>query len=298
MRHFLLLLPPLALLTHCLAAQTAPRPDTVRVVPLAAVQVRPPQRLTLRAPGEAKGMFSRFSTVSMTPTCQVAVWHPAPDSGRRYLVRAVRVRLGSRMPEKATQLTQARRQFAEGGLALRLVPATAAGAPTDTNLLASSLVLTPALSGQPDGWVRFDVAGQRVQLPPGGVFVVAEGLPNPGEQFVRVRMLRHPPDSQYPLEDYVPSKGAKPAEIFSYVEVQAPDQPATRLVLTSEYPAIGQRQVAAPAECHSWLKALLVPGKPRGWYLLAARTAQLQLTNPSLQLHDYNYDLELEVEEQ
>lgn len=296
MRHSLLFLPPLALLTHCLAAQTAPRPDAVRVVPLIAVQVRPPQRLTLRAPGEAKGMFSRFSTVSMPPSRQVAVWHPTPDSGRRYLVRAVRVRLGSRMPEKAMQLTQARRQFAEGSLALRLAPATPAGAPAEINLLASSLLLTPALSGQQqDGWVRFDVVGQGVELPPRGVFVVAEGLPNPGEEFVRTRILLHPPDGQHPLEDYTPVKGAKPVEIFSYTEVQAPDQPATRLVLASEYPAIGQRQVAAPAECRSWQQAVLVPGKPRSWYSMAARTAQLQQAAPSL--HNYNYDLELEVEE-
>jgi hypothetical protein len=298
MRLSLFFLSALALRALGLAAQTAPLPAPVQVVPLAAVQVRPPQRLTLRAPGEAQGLFSRFSTVSMTPGRRVAVWHPAPDSGRRYLVRAVRVRLGSRLPEHAAQLAQARRQFAEGGLALRMAPATAAGAPADTNLLASPLQLTPALSAQQqNGWVRFDVAGQRVLLPARGAFVVVEGLPSPGEQVGRTRLLLHPPDGKHPPEDYTYAKGAKPTEVFSYTEMQVPGSQAIRLVRNSDYPAIGQRQVAEPAEGRTWQQNPSPAGQPRTWYRLAARTAQLRLAASAPKLHDYNYDLELEVEE-
>ena len=52
-----------------------------------------------RALGEAKGLHDAISH-SLTPTNRIAVWHPNPDSGHTYRIRAVRVRLGAREPEK------------------------------------------------------------------------------------------------------------------------------------------------------------------------------------------------------
>lgn len=286
----------LLLLASAARAQTRPT-DSLRVVPLAAVQVRPPQVFTLRPPGESKGLFSNFMALEMTPTRQVAVWHPAPDAGRRYLVRAVRVQLGSRLPENPGQVVQARRRFAEGYLALRLAGATAAGVPADTNLLAAPLLLTPAVSARSQrGWVSFDVAAQQVQMPPAGVFVVAEGFANPGERFVRSRQLLHPADGRHPPEDYVHKPGEKLTEIFLYEEVQAAGSAATRLVLRSNYPALAQLRVAAPADNHSWLHGYQ-PGRPHGWFKLAVHYALLRQSSPALKLTDYNYDLELEIEE-
>ncbi|MGI4875153.1 MAG: hypothetical protein ACRYFX_28695 [Janthinobacterium lividum] len=278
-------------------AQTRPTAP-IRTVPLQDVQVRPPQRLTLRTPGEAKGLFSNFMAQDMTPTHRVAVWHPAPDSSRRYLVRTVRVRLGSRAPENPIELTQARRQFAEGYLALWLAPATATGAPADTNLLPAPLLLTPEVSARnKHGWVSFDVAAQQVKLPLGGAFVVAEGFANPSEHFVRSRLLLHPIDGKHPPEDYVYKKGGKSVSFYSYQEVRTDGSPSTRLVPNNAYPALLQLRVAPPAESRLWVCGLHLPDKRREWFALSAQYALFRQANPTLEFRDYNYDLELEVEE-
>ena len=217
-----------------------------------------------RALGEAKGLHDAISH-SLTPTNRIAVWHPNPDSGHTYRIRAVRVRLGAREPEKLMDLARHRRQFTEGRLSLHLSPATASGQPAETNLLPTVLLLTPKESEQnQDGWVRFDVAAQRLTLPANGVFVVAEGLTtSPEEQFIRHRTLIRPADGKTPLEDLNAQNrksNGKGTTVFLYEEVQTAGGGPGRLVRTDQFPAIAHRTTDNPAQCQSWLWWLERPG--------------------------------------
>ena len=276
---------------------TAPVP--IASVALDDVEVRAqPRQLTLRAPGVAKGLSDAVSS-SLGPGQQVAVWHPAPDSGHAYRIRAVRVRLGARFPLNMVDLVHARRNFLAGRLAVRLSAATATGQPGEANLLAAPLLLTPAQSeGQEQGWVRFDVHEQRLLMPTAGLFVVAQGLTTaPEEQFIRHRFLVRPADGKTPPEDLGPAnrkpKG-KGTAVFLYEEIQPTGTTATQLVPSANFPAIAHRSVATPAECRSWQ---WVGGLRNGWQFLGTMHAEMRQHASARQMLDYNYDLELEVEE-
>ena len=278
-------------------AQAVPAP--IAPVALGEVFVRvQPRLLTLRAPGEAKGLHDVVSN-SLGPGEQVAVWHPNPDSAHLYRIQAVRVRLGSRFPESLAGFVSHRRNFREGRLALRLSAATATGQPAVANLLAAPLLLAPAQSEELDhGWVRFDVSEQRVVLPAKGLFVVAEGLTaSPADTFIRRRTLVHPADAKKPPEDYKPAfrngKGTS-TRTYMYEEIQTAGEQGSRLVPSSYFPAVAHRTVAAPAECRSWQ---VLRGPMSGWKSLGAFYAEIRQRNPGLDLTDYNYDLELEVVE-
>ena len=271
-------------------------------VALTEVAVRAtPRQMTLRAPGEAKGLHDALA-MSLTPTSRLAVWHPNPDSARTYRIRAVRVRLGSRMPENMTDLARQRRRFLAGRLALRLSPATAAGAPTDRNLLATPLLLTPEESARhAHGWVRFDVADQRLTVPAGGLFVVAEGLTSgDDEQFVNHRSLVRPADGKTPLEDLSPTNrraNGKGTTVFLYEEIQPAGGGASRLISSHHFPAVAHRTVSTPGECRTWRWSKW-DGRQHSWKSVAAQHAEIRQRSPTLtNLTDSNYDLELEVEE-
>lgn len=280
-------------------AANAPALPAPPKVALDEVAIRAqPRPLTLRAPGEAQGLNDAIAW-SLTPTERLAVWYALPDSGHAYRVRAVRVRLGSRMPTSMVDLARHRRNFTEGRLALRLSPATPAGTPAETNLLAAPLLLTAeAPEQQRDGWVRFDVADQRLVLPVQGVFVIAEGLTQPDEQFVRSRVLIRPVDGRTPPED-VTRQNRRPAgkstPIFQYEEVQPAGGGASRLVLSNAFPAVAHRSVRTAAECQSWQWRT---GPRGGWKALALQNAEFrQYGGKAASIVDYNYDLVLEVEE-
>ena len=270
------------------------RLDTVAI----AAHARP---LTLRAPGTARGLHDAFA-YSITPTRQIAVWHPNPDSTHTYRIRAVRVRLGSRLPDSPADLLRARRIFGEGRLALRLSPATVGGSPAEANLLPAPLVLTPAGAGQHDhGWVRFDVSAHHLVLPATGVFVIATGLPtNEGDQFVRTRTLVRPLDGRHPPEDLtranMRAKG-KGTEVFQYEEVQPAGGGPTCLLPTNSFPAVAQRSTDAGEAAQSWRWHRFNKDSSR-WFSSVEDNALLQKINPTkVPIYQYNYDLELEVEE-
>lgn len=278
---------------------TAASPPPLAPVALDTVVVRAqPKRLTLRAPGEAKGLRDAVSS-SLGPGQQLAVWHPAPDSSHTYRIRAVRVRLGSRNPQNVADLARHRRNFRDGRLVVRLSAATATGQPADANLLAAPLLLTPPQSEDAEqGWVRFEVSDQRLILPAQGLFVVAQGLTTaPEEQFIRHRMLVHPADGNTPPQDLGPATrnaNGKGTEVFLYEEVQRAGAKETQLIPSANFPAIAHRSVATAAECRSWQ---WLGGLHSGWKFLGTLNAGLRQRAPSLKVTDYNYDLELEVEE-
>lgn len=276
---------------------TRPTPAPIAPVALGEVFVRAqPKLLTLRAPGEAKGLADAVSS-SLGPGQQLAVWHPTPDSSRVYRIRAVRARLGSRFPKNVADLARRRRNFLDGRLALRLSVATATGQPAEANLLVAPLLLTTTLSkGLEQGWVRFEVSEQRLMLPAPGLFVVAQGLTSaPDEQFIRHRTLVRPAGGKTPPEDRGPANSkAKGTEVFLYEEIRLAGGKETRLVPSANFPAIAQRSVATPADCRSWR---WFGGLNSGWKFLGTMNAGFRQRTPSLKLNDYNYDLELEVEE-
>lgn len=270
------------------------RLDTVAI----AAHARP---LTLHAPGMARGLHDAFAR-SIAPGHQIAVWHPNPDSTHTYRIRAVRVRLGSRLPDGPADLLRARRTFGEGRLALRLSPATTAGSPAETNLLPVPLVLTPAGAEQHDhGWVRFDVSARHLTLPATGVFVVAAGLPtNEGDQFVRTRILVRPLDGQHPPEDLTRANmhtSGKGSEIFQYEEIQPAGGGATRLLPTNEFPAVAQRSLGAGVAPQSWYWGRSGKDSSRWFSHIEGNALFQKFKTTKMPIYQYNYDLELEVEE-
>ncbi len=277
----------------------APELPTMPTVALSEVAVRAtPRQLTLRAPGEAKGLHDALAH-SLAPGDRRAVWHPHPDSAHAYRIRAVRVRLGSRLPATMSEFMQRRRRFPEGRLELRLSPATATGAPAETNLLAAPIVITPeASNGHEQGWLRFEVAEQRLLLPAGGLFVVATGLTtNPNERLVRHRMLtKQVKDNKPPRDlDHGTIKPGSSARVYSYEEIQPAGGSSARLVPSGNFPAIAHRGVESAAECRSWQWFKGRSGSE--WKSLRALNEEWQRFNSGHGLRDYNYDLELEVEE-
>ena len=278
-------------------------PSPITAVALANVEVRAHGRpLVLRAPGTARGLHDAYAS-SITPGRQVAVWHPTPDSGRTYRIRAVRVRLGARLPDGPTDLLGARRVFDEGCLGLRLSPATPTGEPAETNLLPALLLLTPAAAARhAHGWVRFDVQEQRLVLPATGVFVVAQGLPTPnGDQYVRSRTLVREPNGRTPPED-LSSHNRRPngkgTSVFLYEEVQPAGGGAPRLVPTHAFPAVAIRSLAPADEARSWQWYRFSRDKAGQWTTIQQTNTRIKTTLPTAPpVRDYNYDLELEVEE-
>lgn len=282
-------------------APVSPAPRPIPTVALGEVAVRvQPRRLTLRAPGQAQGLQDAFAQ-SLTPTRRVAVWLPTPDSARSYRIRAVRVRLGAGLPDNLTDFIRRQRRFHEGRLALHLSSATASGAPADADLLSAPLLLTPAASARHErGWLRFDVAEQHLIIPAAGVFIVAEGLTtSPDEQFVKHRSLLRRPDGRQPLEDYDSKKttsNGKGTQVFLYEEIQPAGGGPTRLVPSDEFPALAHRTVGTAADCRSW-RWQQGPSRS-GWIAMGAETAVLRQRSAAFAgLKDFNYNLELEVEE-
>ncbi|RSK32504.1 hypothetical protein [Hymenobacter metallilatus] len=275
-------------------------PDTPRTrqhLPEVTVRAQPRTR-TLRAPGETKGLHTAFGR-ELTPGRAVAVWHGPPDTTRVYVVRAVRLQLGSRMPEAVHDLPKHRRNLPEGRLHLWLSPGTMTTGPVASqNLLPQKLLLTAETATQEKGWIRFEVADQRLVLPTRGLFVVAEGLPTTDtETFVRQRVLTAPYDGHTPPQDldFRKIKPGQSARSYRYVEMLRSDGSA-RLVPSSSFPALAYRLVATAAECHSWL---LVDhrGQPASWQSVPQDLAPMRRALPNESVSDYNYELVLEVEE-
>ncbi|MBG8552527.1 hypothetical protein I5L79_03165 [Hymenobacter sp. BT594] len=265
------------------------------------MRIHPKARL-LSAPGETRGLYTSFGH-ELLPTSRVAVWHGPPDSTRTYLVRAVRVRLGSRMPEKASGLFETRRNFQEGRVHLWLSPGTRAQAPEAAqNLLAQKLLLTPDNAGEKKGWLRFDVAAQRVVVPAQGLFIIAEGLTTqPQETYVRRRILVRPLDGQTPPEDldlhHPKLKKGESVRTYSYVEVSQPSG-SQRLAATGLFPTLAFRMVEGSGQCQSWVWRPLVVNQPARWMPVTEVQAGLRKREPKATYAlDYNFDLELEVEE-
>ncbi|QIX62332.1 hypothetical protein HER32_14550 [Hymenobacter sp. BT18] len=265
------------------------------------MRVHPKARL-LSAPGETRGLYTSFGH-KLLPTSRVAVWHGPPDTAHTYLVRAVRVRLGSRMPEKASGMFAARRNFQEGRVALWLSPGARAQAPTDAqSLLAQKLLLTPDNAGEKKGWLRFDVADQRVVVPAQGLFIVAEGLTtHPKETYVRRHWLSHPLNSksvpqELDLQNPKLRKG-EGARVYFYAEV-ASSAGASRLVAESLFPTLAYRMVENPGQCQSWVWRAPTLKQPARWMpVTETQTALRQREPKATYALDYNFDLELEVEE-
>ncbi|TYZ06885.1 hypothetical protein FY528_16560 [Hymenobacter lutimineralis] len=271
------------------------------ILPEVAVQVHPRARL-LRPPGESRGLYTSFGH-KLLPTSRVAVWHGPPDSTRTYRVRAVRVRLGARTPEKASGLFEARRNFQEGRVALWLSPGTRTLAPDATrNLLAQKLLLTPDNAGEKKGWLRFDVADQRVVVPAQGLFIVAEGLTtHPQETYVRRRMLVQPLDGKTPPQDLnlqnPKLKKGDGVRVYSYAEVAPPSGPP-RLAAESLFPTLAYRMVEEPGQCQSWVWRAPTGKQPARWMSVTeVQTALRQREPKATYALDFNFDLELEVEE-
>ncbi|WP_460503243.1 hypothetical protein, partial [Hymenobacter agri] len=180
---------------------------------------------------------------------------------------------------------------------------TPAGEPADTNLLPAALLLTPALAAQhAHGWVRLDVSALHLVLPTAGVFVVAQGLPTPnGDQFVRSRTLVRKPDGQTPPEDLSPQNhrpNGKGTPIFLYEEVQPAGGGTSRLVPSHAFPAVAFRSLAPADAARSWQWLRSGPARTGRWSTIQQNNARLQKALPSAHpRRDYNYDLELEVEE-
>lgn len=282
-------------------ALTAPLPpDTARTRQhLPEVAVRAQHRtLTLRAPGETRGLHTAFGR-ELTPGRAVAVWHGPPDTARVYVVRAVLLRLGSRLPEAMKDLPKNRRNLPEGRLHLWLSPGTnATGPATGQNLLAQKLLLTAATAAEKKGWVRFDVSDQRLVLPAAGVFVVAEGLPTTAaEAFVRHRSMAAPYDGKTPPQelDFQKMKPGKRTRVYLYEELREADG-SLRLVSSHSFPTLAYRLVDTPPECHSWI-LVSRRGQAPAWQSVPQDMAPWRRANPDASSADYNYELELEVEE-
>lgn len=275
-------------------------PDTARTrqhLPEVAVHAQH-RALTLRAPGATKGLHTAFGR-ELTPGRAVAVWHGPPDTARVYVVRAVRLRLGSRLPEVMKDLPKNRRNLPEGRLHLWLSPGTNANGPAaEQNLLPQKLLLAAETAVDKKGWLRFDVSGQRLILPRAGVFVVAEGLPTTSaETFVRHRTLIAPYDGKTPPQDLDfrrvrPGKGTRS---YRYEELRQADG-STRLVPTHSFPALAYRLVDTSPECQSWI-LVSRRGKEPVWQSVPQHLAPMRRANPDSSNADYNYELELEVEE-
>ncbi|WP_141106520.1 hypothetical protein [Hymenobacter gelipurpurascens] len=215
------------------------------------------------------------------------------------MVRAVRLRLGSRLPEGFADLPKHRRNFSEGGLRIQLCSGTLATGPMEQQLLTNPLLLTPAAAENRTGWLRLDVAAQHLVLPAQGCFVIAEGTAGPQETFVRRRSLVRPPDGQQPPEDFLFSKHDRPTgkgtRVFRYEELQQADG-TLRLAATNLFPALAYLVVAAPSACHSWLR--VSTGKQTQiWRAVTEQQASTRQHLPDSTIYDYNYELELEVEE-
>ncbi|AHJ96241.1 hypothetical protein [Hymenobacter swuensis] len=289
---FLLLSSSLLLLTAS--------PDTARLrqhLPEVNVHAQP-RLLTLSPPGETRGLRTAFGR-ELTPGRAVAVWHGPPDTARVYVVRAVRLRLGARMPETVQDLPKHRRNLPEGRLQLWLSPGTlTAGPETARNLLTQPLLLTAETAVEKKGWLRFDVSSQRLLLPRAGVFVVAAGLPTiPEETFVRHRILAATYDGKTPPQDldFRKIQPGTSTRSYGYEELRRPDG-STRLVATTTFPTLAYRLVNTAADCHSWL---LVGrrGQPPSWQSVPQDLAPMRRALPRESVSDYNYELELEVEE-
>ena len=285
-------------LLFLLALQVA-TPDTARIrQQLPEVEVRAQHRiLVLQAPGETKGIQTAFGR-ELTPTTAVAVWHGPPDTSRVYVVRAMRVHLGSRFPKSAKELPKARRNFSEGTIRLWLSPGSPSGGPRpDQNLLAAPLLLT-AETPAPKGWVRFEVADQRLVLPAQGLFVVAEGEPVGAETYVRTRSLVRPLNGKTSPEDvdFTKIRPGKGVTVFRYVELRRPDG-TVRLAAVSEFPSLAHRLTERSADCYTWVRRLKHPDNSLRWQSIPQDLAPMRAAMPDVSTSDYNYELELEVEE-
>ncbi|RSK40973.1 hypothetical protein [Hymenobacter perfusus] len=275
-------------------------PDTAHTrqhLPEVAVHAQH-RTLTLRAPGETKGLHTAFGR-EMTPGRAVAVWHGPPDTARVYVVRAVRLRLGSRLPEAMKDLPKNRRNLPEGRLHLWLSPGTNANGPAaEQNLLPQKLLLTDETAVEKHGWLRFDVSAHRLVLPRSGTFVVAEGLPTTAtETFLRHRILTTPYDGRTPPQDlnFQKIQPGTSTRSYRYEELRRPDG-STRLVATASFPTLAYRLVATAADCRSWI-LVSRRGQPPIWQSVPQDMAPMRKANPDASSADYNYELELEVEE-
>ena len=235
----------------------------------------------------------------MTPGRAVAVWHGPPDTARVYVVRAIRLRLGSRMPEAMKDLAKNRRNLPEGRLHLWLSPGTNDNGPSaEQNLLPRKLLLAAETVVDKKGWLRFDVSDHQLVLPRSGVFVVAEGLPTTSaETFVRHRTLIAPYDGKTPPQDldFQQIKLEKRTRSYRYEELRQADG-SLRLVPTHSFPTLAYRLVDTSPECQSWI-LVSRRGKEPAWQSVPQHLAPMRRANPDSSSSDYNYEMELEVEE-
>lgn len=272
-----------------LAFQVIP-PDTARLrqhLPEVTVKALPPVQI-LRAPGETKGLQTAFGR-EVPPGRAVAVWHGPPDTTQAYVVRAIRVKLGTRIPEAPEDLPKHRRNLPEGRLRLWLSPGTLTTGPeASRNLLREKLLLT-AETAERKGWIRIDVADQQLVLPRSGAFVVVEGLPTTDEEtFVRHRILANPyTTTTQPKDlDFQKIQPGKNVRSYLYEEIRQADG-SLRLVSTHSFPTVAYRLVKLPTECHSWL-LVNRSGQVPAWSSVPQNLVMLRQALPDAAGKEYN----------
>ncbi|MGI4875154.1 MAG: hypothetical protein ACRYFX_28700 [Janthinobacterium lividum] len=166
MHRFLNFLPPLALLTTSLAAQTAPRSDSARVVVLPDVAVSDQIARLVVQSGKRTGGYHYTG-----PGGTDAVRFTAPRAGYHAL-RGIRVNLF--MPGSIKQ----------GSLRVRLASVGADGSPAEDNLLPAPVLLTTAALQQAHKYMTLTWPTNRVAVPEAGFFIVLESVGNFPDEYI------------------------------------------------------------------------------------------------------------------
>ena len=106
-----------------------------------------------------------------------------------------------------------------------------------------------------------------------------------------------PYDGKTPPQDldFRKMKLDKGIRSYPYEELRQVDG-SLRLVSTHSFPTLAYRLVDTPPECHSWI-LVSRQGQIPTWQSVPQDLAPWRRANPDASSPDYNYELELEVEE-
>jgi len=230
MKSFLVLLGGAALLgTATAQAQSIPYPIDALPMPKAlrvaldTVAVRGSTRLLTLAPDTGENLPLR----SLSPGHKVAVFYAPPGPGHEYDLKALRLLVSDRHNLSST-----------GQLLINFVlPDSLTHAPTGRALLSTPLLLTDRdVRRAKQGAYTFDVAAHRITMPAGGLFIVAEGIPEPPFVFAGDTVIR-------------PSKNSPPA---MYVNLKRATAPQARPKVVNATNFIALRDVRTATEPQTW----------------------------------------------
>lgn len=193
-------------------------------VALDTVAVRGTTRLLKLAPDTGEDLPLR----SLSPGRKVAVFYSPPSREHEYDVKALRLLVSDKHNLSSTG--QLRVTF--------VLPDSSTHAPSTRTLLPSPLLVTDReVRRTKEGAFVFDVSAYHITMPAGGLFIVAEGIPEPpfvyaGDTLVRTSKYSPGPSVYVKLKRPAAGGGAKlkvvnATDFISLRDVRTTTQPQT-----------------------------------------------------------------------